>query len=86
MRYIAQTLDPLGQIAFEPAPYRLLASADDLGDLCCSQTPLGGQEDHLRARPQSRLAGGAVQLLQSVELLWAESRDTNRLHGLLLLP
>ena len=69
MRHIAQPLDPLDQIAFEPPSYRLLAGADDLGDLRCSQTLLGGQQDHLRTCPQSSLVGSAIQLLQSVESL-----------------
>jgi len=71
MRNIAQALDSFGQVALEPAPYRLFARANDLGDLRCGQALLGGQQDHLRTRPQPRLAGGAVQLLQSVELLRA---------------
>jgi hypothetical protein len=63
MRYIVQTLDSLGQIAFEPAPYGLLAGADDLGDLRGGQALLGGQQNHLRTGPQSSLAGSAVQRL-----------------------
>jgi len=71
VRRVVQPLDPLGQVALEPAPYRLFACANDLGDLRRGQVLLGGQQDHLRARPQPRLAGDAVQLLQSVELLRA---------------
>ena len=83
MRLIAQAFDSLGQVALEPPPYRLLTCAHYLCDLCCGQALLGGQKNHLGARSQPSVAGGAVQLLQRLELLRAEGRDTNRFHGLL---
>jgi hypothetical protein len=58
---IAQSLDPLSQVALEPAPYRLLALTHYLGDLGGRKTLLGRQQDHLGARPEARL-GGAIQL------------------------
>ena len=78
--------DHARKMALEPAPYRLLAGADDLRYLRRGQVSLGGQQDHLGARPQPNVAGGAVQLLQSVELLRVEGWDTDRFHGHLLRP
>jgi hypothetical protein len=51
-----------------------------------NQTPLGSQQDHLCARPQPCVAGGAVQLFQSVELLGGKGVNTDGFHGLLLRP
>jgi hypothetical protein len=71
MRHIAQAFHFLGQVALE-IKRRTVSSllyARFRRSLCCGQALLGGQQDHLRARPKPSLAGGAVQLLQSVELL-----------------
>src|SRR5215204_317716 len=86
MRLVAQSLDSLGQITLEPAAHRLLAGANDLGDLRRCQAPLGSQQDHLGARSQPSVAGGSVQLLQSIELLRVEGWNADRFHGLLLRP
>ena len=86
MRLVAQPLHALGQVAFEPTAHRLLAGANDPGDLRRGQSPLGGQQDHLGARPQPRVAGGTVQFLQIVELFWGQGRDAYGFHGLPLRP
>ncbi len=87
MRHIAQPLDSFGQVTPEPAPSRLLACADDLGEtLRRAQALLDDQQEHLRARSEARLAGDAVRLLQSVELLRAKGWGTDGFYGLLIRP
>jgi hypothetical protein len=59
-RCLAQPFDIFGEVALESAPHCLLARTNELVNLRNDRAPLGGQQDHLGARPQARAAVDTV--------------------------
>jgi hypothetical protein len=65
---ILQSLETLSHVAFEPAPYRGFALADNGRDLWDLESLFRRQQNYLRPGPSSGIFGGVIQVIEFLAL------------------